>query len=360
MAAVPPAPRFENINLLRAFAALSVVTYHVIEHAQWASFPISGPLAAFRFGWYGVDLFFVVSGFVIAYSALTLYRRDAAGFRTAYWARRLTRILPLYLVTLVMWIALFAPGFFSGPPAEWIAQLASHLTFTHSFWTSTHGAIDGPNWSLAIEMQFYLLVALAIPWLDRAPGWAIWLGFTLVAWAWRAAMLHAYSGEPSYVVFVKTTQLPGTLDLFGAGIFAAKWVLGGGELTPARGLAWMAGAVAAAYTCIAVLLANPTYWDLPGMVIFWRSLLALVFLCMLLAAINLPCALARRWLRPLDYLGEVSYGIYLWHLFAITIAITLLGKDAPRVFIAVMTATLVLAAVSWNALEKPFMRLARR
>src|SRR3954469_7371289 len=92
--------RFDNINLLRAFAALSVVVYHVIEHGHWTTYPSDGPLATFRIGWYGVDLFFVISGFVIAYSALILRRADPASFRRRYWARRLTRILPLYLATL--------------------------------------------------------------------------------------------------------------------------------------------------------------------------------------------------------------------------------------------------------------------
>ena len=73
--------RFDNINLLRAFAALSVVVYHVIVHSNWEGYPIAGPLVAFRIGWYGVDLFFVISGFVIAYSALILYRADATSFR---------------------------------------------------------------------------------------------------------------------------------------------------------------------------------------------------------------------------------------------------------------------------------------
>jgi peptidoglycan/LPS O-acetylase OafA/YrhL len=49
--------RFENVNLLRAFAATAVVVYHVIEHGKWADFPYTGPLLTFRIGWIGVDLF---------------------------------------------------------------------------------------------------------------------------------------------------------------------------------------------------------------------------------------------------------------------------------------------------------------
>ena len=78
--------RFENINLLRAFAAIAVVVYHVIETMNWSAFPINGPLLTFRIGWIGVDLFFVISGFVITRSALALYRQDGAEFWRRYWA----------------------------------------------------------------------------------------------------------------------------------------------------------------------------------------------------------------------------------------------------------------------------------
>ena len=53
---------FPNLDLLRAFAAISVLVLHVIELTGWKNFPIEGPLTWFRIGWMGVDLFFVISG----------------------------------------------------------------------------------------------------------------------------------------------------------------------------------------------------------------------------------------------------------------------------------------------------------
>jgi len=155
--------RFENINLLRAFAATAVVVYHVIEFMKWKAFPFEGPLLTFRIGWIGVDLFFVISGFVITRSALALWRQDPIEFGRQYWARRLSRIVPLYVLTGALWILLFKPGFFDLPPTRWLWQLATHLTFTHTFWPGTYDSIDGVNWTRALEMQFYFGVALLVP-----------------------------------------------------------------------------------------------------------------------------------------------------------------------------------------------------
>ncbi len=356
----PRTEKYDNINLLRAFAALAVVVYHVIEHGKWAAYPTEGPLAVFRIGWLGVDLFFVVSGFVIAYSGLILYRKASAAFARAYWRRRLSRILPLYLLTLVLWIMFVNPGPGAMASRGWAWQLFTHLAFIHNFWVDTHGAIDGPNWSLGIEMQFYLAIALLIGWIDRTPGWRIWLYAIAIAWAWRASMLALYGGADVHLLFVKTTQLPGTLDLFGAGIFLAKWVLGERRPAPWRSAAFLAGAAAVGYVTMRIFWAHAVYWDNAAMVIFWRTPLAVFFFFLIASAVTLPQAISYRWLAPLDYLGEISYGIYLWHLFAVTYVIYFLGLRDMQALAAVLALTIGAAALSWRYFEKPIMGLARR
>jgi peptidoglycan/LPS O-acetylase OafA/YrhL len=349
--------RFDNINVLRAFAALSVVVYHVIEHGKWTSFPTAGPLLTFRIGWLGVDLFFVISGFVITYSALILYRADGASFRSRYWARRLTRIVPLYLLTLFLWLALFTPQW---DVREWARQLAMHLTFTHSFSPRTHGSIDGPNWSLAIEMHFYIAIALAIRWLDRVPAWRILAGAVVISWLWRAVVFHLYGGGETHLLFIRLTQLPGVLDEFAAGMFLAKLFLDGRRRWFAQGWAWLAAACATGYVTMRIYWGQDAFWETPAMVIMWRSLLAAFFMCIVGAAISLPQWLATRALKPLEYLGETSYGIYLWHLFAVQVVIFRWGWTEVQALVAVVAFTLALAMLSWHAFEKPFMRLARR
>ncbi|QDQ27263.1 acyltransferase [Chitinimonas arctica] len=351
--------RFDNLNLLRAFAALAVVVYHVIEKTQWTAFPIEGPLLTFRIGWVGVDLFFIISGFVIAYSALLLYRKQPTEFAGSYWRRRLTRILPLYLLTMVLWIVLAWPDFFKQPASIWAWHLFTHLAFIHSFWTDTHGSIDGANWSLALEMQFYLAVALLIRWIDRTPGWRIWLYCTLIAWAWRACMLVLYGNGEVFPLFAHVTQLPGTLDEFGAGIFLAKWVLEKRARNPWQGLLWAAAACVVGYYCMGHLWSQD-YWVAPHMVVLWRTSLAVFLVCVLAAAIELPQLVSGKWLQPVNYLGEISYGIYLWHLFAIGFATSITGIAPAQVLIVTLALTLLAAACSWHYFEKPLMNTVKR
>ena len=352
--------KYDNVNLLRALAALAVVVYHVIEHGRWTAFPSEGPLRYFRVGWIGVDLFFVISGFVIAYSALILYRQAPGEFAGKYWRRRISRIVPLYMLTLVLWIAFASPGFFSQPARDWSWQLFTHLAFIHSFWPETHGAIDGPNWSLAVEMQFYLAIALLIGWIDRTPGWRIWLYGILISWAWRACMLALYGNGEAYVLFVKTTQLPGMLDEFGAGIFLAKWILDGRRRVPMKGPLAVLAAAATGYIAAQLYWPRAEYWNDAAMVVFWHTALSVFLLFVVAAAVELPQVIRHRWLKPLDWLGEISYGIYLWHLFAVTFVISILGLTEGNALAPTLALTILAAALSWRYFEKPIMDLARR
>ncbi len=353
--------RFENIDLLRGFAATAVVVYHVIELKQWTAFPIEGPLVTFRIGWIGVDLFYVISGFVITWSALSMWRQDAATFRGRYLARRLSRIVPLYVLTGALWIALFMPDFFTKSTTAWLGQIITHLTFTHTFFPWTYASIDPVNWTLAIEMQFYLAVAVLVPWIARASPWRLWLGCILIAWLWRGAMFAVFGHFEPRLLFMPVTQLPGALDEFGAGVFLARMLDGpANERRTLTGPAWLLAAVVAGTLCFALYWRYSSYWDLPLMVIFWRTSLGVFFLCVVAAAVQLP-AVATTWpLRPLTYLGVVSYGIYLWHLFAIRYCLTIAAMTPPQTLVTALGLTLALAMLSWHLFERPILAIGRR
>ena len=351
--------RFENINLLRAFAALAVVFFHVITYMNWTAFPMSGPLLTLRIGWIGVDLFFVISGFVIARSALGLWRADTNSFARNFWARRLARIVPLYLLTCAAWIVLFLPDFFDQRPLRLVWQLGAHLAFVHTFWPFTYNAINGANWTLALEMQFYLSIALMIPWIARTSGWRIWLGCMVIAWLWRGAAVHFFGHLGAEQLFLRMMQLPGTLDEFGAGIFLALWLDRRPNPHRLEGWAWALGAVVTGTICMHFFW-KYDFWGEPLMITFWRTSLGAFFLCVVAAAVYLP-QVARTWpLRPVWYLGEISYGIYLWHMFTVKFCLSVPGLEPLQALGIALTMTVSLAAASWHFFERPILEYGRR
>src|SRR5262249_26451334 len=138
----------------------------------------------FRLGWIGVDQFFVISGFVIALSAMSLWTRDPSTYVARYCGRRLLRIVPLHYSTCLVWIVFVTPAILF-QDRFWFHAL-THLTFTHNFSPETIGSVNGPNWSLGVEMQFYLLILLAAPLLCRVHPISVLVTCIGVAWTWRA------------------------------------------------------------------------------------------------------------------------------------------------------------------------------
>lgn len=160
--------RVEILEPLRGLAALAVAWYH---------FTNSGPLlaegswlrASGHYGWLGVEVFFVISGFVIPLSMHRAgYRlRDDAGH---FVLKRVLRLDPPYLVTIALTVALayastWAPGFQGQPPSFGTAQLLAHLGYLNTF--LGYDWVSPVFWTLAIEFQYYLLAAVIFPLLTH-------------------------------------------------------------------------------------------------------------------------------------------------------------------------------------------------
>jgi peptidoglycan/LPS O-acetylase OafA/YrhL len=354
---------FPTIDILRGFAALSVVVYHIIEHFSWKSFPIEGPLVWFRIGWMGVDLFFVISGFVIGLSAFSAIEKHGPNaFRRPFIERRLARIVPLHYLTCLLFIALVVPQLFF---ESIFFNLVSHALFLHNLIPGFHGAINGSNWSLGTEMQFYLLMLFIAPWIYRNGSWRVLGTLVLVAWAWRlgcTVMFPVNGDEGVRPLFLFSTQLPGMLDEFSVGLLLAKFInTERGKVWLGKSSVWSLGLAAAAMWVALTTIWSVSYWDFAPMVVFYRTLLACAFLFVIFAACTLNGSLWLKITAPLRYLGTISYGIYLWHLPVLLTFKDITWLTPERALTPVILLTIGLASVSWHFFEKPLLnRLTAR
>lgn len=151
-------PTLSGIQVLRALAAMAVVAFHVqfdLTVKLSANFPV-----ALDLGQAGVDLFFVISGFVMVYSSESLF--GTTGAPIVFFARRIVRIVPLYwIMTSLMLGYVIARGFIASDASPMLA-LASYFFIPYPRPTGEVDPLYGIGWTLNLEMFFYLIFALAL------------------------------------------------------------------------------------------------------------------------------------------------------------------------------------------------------
>lgn len=357
-ASAPGSAWFEALDPLRFAAALMVLGFHAVVLAPWPDFPEHW-LGWLRGGWVGVDLFFAISGLVVGLSAIQS-SRSGAGWWRSFAARRLLRIVPLYLLTGAVYAVLIEPRLWTRPDAGW--QVFTHLFFIHNLWPETIAAINPPSWSLASEVQLYLLLVLTTPWwMDRRPA-RVALCAVLVALAFRASGLWLSPGVDAAFLQHWAAQMPAMIDSFGFGLALAllvstrqDWRLRRPVPVLLAGVALL-GLGAVAYPGIA----DGSIWHSPVWAVSLRLLLALGALLAVYAVISLPVARWRAAAGAGRHLGDLSYGIYLWHAPVLMALHAYAGLAGFALLGATLALTLLLAECSWQLIEKPVNRWGRR
>ena len=335
---------FGSLDGLRALSILAVLFHHTGG---------STSQGAWNRGHLGVDLFFVISGFLI----VTLLLRERAHTGTislrAFYARRSLRILPLYYAVLLGTFVLTLGSDSTGARTyrEGLPWALLYLTN----WHVVQGMLS-ITWSLAAEEQFYL----AWPLLQKHGGRVVIpILMVLLATCIALQVAHAAAGMPTGLPdFLQQASF--TPILLGVGLAHLL------HHQPSHALALrVLGPRAAAPLCLA-LLATCMLWpadDIDGVprLLVHLAMAVLVTSCVVREDHGLAGVLR---MRPLAMVGVLSYGIYLLHGFAMHLSATLLQPPsrglAPLHFAFSTALSIAIAWVSYRWFESPFLRIKQR
>ena len=312
-------PYLAAADLLRVFSVGLVAWFHIWQQS-WLNpgFSVLGTWVDLqrlvRRGYMMVDLLLLLSGFLLYLPCARRRSRGGAPLPDVpkFYRRRLARILPSYLLAMGVGTALLlgsAPA--PGSPPLW-KDLLTHLTFTYTFFADTYlwTNLNGALWTLAVEMQFYLLFPLAARLFARRP-WRTWAGMTALA------LLCRWGVAQMAVPTLWINQLPCMLDLYAFGMLAAH-LLAAGPGPVRRSWAWAAASLACLLAVGAILWAqNPAdNRDLQGLQLAWRLPLALAGSGFLYCGAWWPAGLARAVGNPVTrFLAGISYNFYIWHQY---------------------------------------------
>lgn len=317
-----------SIQHLRGLAALFVALFHA---CQWSQLD-------FSIGAAGVDVFFVVSGFV-----MWTVTAGKAVKPTAFVRRRLIRVAPLYwVVTLVLVIgALLVPARFPEVKPEWGHVLLSMAFIQHYNPDGLPFPILAPGWTLNYEAVFYLVFAAGL--LIASEGRRL----AALSVALTALALAGFFYPPAYVMLLNPMFLE-----FLAGVWLAR--LAQRDLLPDRSLGWVM--LGLGIVLFAVLELSHIDPDL------WRPMIWGVPALMVVAgAVSIEADGGWPAIPGLRMLGDASYSLYLTHTLSIGALAMTIGAWNPPLFIPLALAVAIAAGLaSYAWLEKPMLAALHR
>ena len=337
------------LTALRFMAALWVALY-----TFWPNLDVSFIPNLASKGYLGVELFFVLSGFILSHVYLHAFAEKRFSYRGFLWAR-IARIYPLHVFTLLgvmaLGLAAVAVGMsIDGSVLSW-KTLPAHLLMLHAWGLVGEAGWNHPSWSISAEWFAYLafpLFALAA-WPLRKRPW--------VATAGAAAFLIAL-----YAAFERLAGFPLTEATFRWGAlrivpcFAYGCAL---YLVYRRAPLPRAGLLALSAAAVMVASASVLAWD---------AITVLAAGLLILALASLPNGRAG-WLgsRPAVYLGEISYSVYMvcapWQILAVNLAARATGAEDKRlhvlVWLGIILGLIAAAAATYHLIERPARKALR-
>ncbi|UXN05971.1 acyltransferase family protein [Bartonella sp. HY761] len=332
----------QEIDGLRALAVLPVVFFH----------------AGFNFmnrGFLGVDIFFVISGFLITSIILDDLKAGKFSFSNFY-DRRIRRILPiLFFVCMVSTLIAFVMMLPDELDNYLGSLLASVLFYANFFFYSLLGGYFSADaelqpllhiWSLAVEEQFYLIFPFLILCFYRFGKKTLLLTIGAVFLASFIFCLAFVHHNPMFAFFMLPTRF---WELAAGGLLAIS-ALDKKELSH-KSLSWLSwfGLLLILYS----LTLLPRKLDFPG----WGTVPVILGTMLILGFARAQTSVGKilSW-KPLVFIGLISYSLYLWHQPIFVFARLYIAPFQKQYFVILIIFTIILATLSWKFIEQPFRR----
>jgi len=353
--------RLEGIDLLRGIAVSVVIFYHFSVILGLTDAPIFQYIYAL--GLLGVPLFFIISGYLI-YRSID-YSISSKGTKVGlmhYAYHRLFRILPAYYFNfaIVLIMATFVISVDYLYSLGFVRQIIAHLTFLSFFMYRDSGlGINGAYWTLSIEMLWYIVAPLFFIYIkkDRYLVLLFILSFlylTGIDFSLYDSIFNLDKQASDYLplLFYISFQLPGQLIYFIAGIFIYK------HFNTQRSLSLSAQYILSILSIsFFVYVSNQNYFQTSFAIRNFFILFTVVVLFILMHQSKL------KWMRGLEWIGKISYSLYLWHmpiLYTMKQTDILTHLNLWLVMIVFSISLLVISSLSYYFIEEGGFHLRRK
>jgi peptidoglycan/LPS O-acetylase OafA/YrhL len=355
-----PGPYLPNLNGIRAISVLIVIIGHATSmQAEFAGYKYS--LWLFIPGKFGVVMFFCLSGILITHLIVREIEGSGTFDAKRFYVRRIARIWPLYFLVTIPALALNAglAGSHLYTPLAWLDYLLLFLILPGF---ADRPMFVGQTWSIGVEESFYLAYPLMLRLMSRT-GLVIALLIVVISPDIFHMIGRRTCGPCSE--FVRVYWSPDFYACIAIGCLSYLIYNAGHDSVRrvifSRRTQWAVLAAAVAITVTAIVKDNERYFDYR-----WD---AIVFSLLILNAGFNKDTIFRLEARPLRFLGEISYGMYMYHVFAICITLTICriffkGDTFPLQNLIVDSLTLAitigLAKLSYDYIEMPIRNFAKR
>lgn len=315
-------------------------------------------------GFIGVDIFFVLSGYLITTILCREFERENRIGLGNFYVRRALRLMPALLAMLAVYllvvivckIVLADDRFVHDHVLAVLSSVLYVMNWTQAFDIGTGGYLVH-TWSLAIEEQFYILWPLTLIAIlrfnDRDSAWKSVLLLILLVTGWRT-LLVMKGASPKHVYGGLDTRI----DTLLIGCLLA--------LAPLARFQSLATRFSLCAVLILAVMSMTISWTSPLLYLLGFPVIALCAASLILAAMTgRPHGVLRRFLSwaPLNYCGKISYGFYLWH-YPISCVVTIYFGGTHfgqlKTLAATAISTLLIASMSYWMLELPVLRLGRK